>query len=229
MPSVAGLRSFAGITLALALVIPAWSTSKPHVVFLGKPQTVKIFLGHDESQSDTISVRPLYVDTKLKDYTTGDAHDITDRQFVVQRAYRLNDSLPGDPARQSKWIWQRGDWLLVDRVSGRIAQVKLPDFDATNSRVSWYRDYAAYCGTSDSGARWNALVAQVGVRKALFRKELAKATAADTDAPAADCSPAKWERHPARVTFSTANSQPFTVNVVPHHAEEMLGETEPEQ
>ncbi len=214
--------------LALALAIPAYAASKPHVVFLGKPQSVKIFLGRDESQSATISVRPLYVDTKLKDYTTGDAHDITDRQFVVQRAYRLNDALPEDSPKPSKWIWQRGDWLLVDRVSGRIAPAKLPDFDAANSHVSWYRDYAAYCGTADNGARWNAMVAQVGVRKALFRKELAKATAADSDAPAADCSPAKWERHPARVTFSTADGQPFTVNVVPRHAEEILGDTEPE-
>ncbi len=215
--------------LVLVLVLPAWSASKPHVVFLGKPQTVKISLGRDESQSATISVRPLYVDTKLKDYTTGDAHDMTDRQFVVQRAYRLNDSLPGDSPKQGKWIWQRGDWLLVDRVSGHITQVKLPDFDAANSHISWYRDYAAYCGTSDSGARRNALVAQIGVHKALFRKELAKSAAADTDAAAADCSAARWERHPARVTFSPANGQPFTVNVVPHHAEELLGDSETEQ
>lgn len=228
MRSIAGLRNFAGIVLLLAVAIPARSVSKPHVVFLGKPQSVKILLGHDESQSATITVRPLYVDTKLKDYATGDAHDITDRQFVVQRAYRLNDSLPGDSPKQNKWVWQRGDWLLVDRVSGHIAQAKLPAFDAANSHVSWYRDYAAYCGTSDNGARWNALVAQVGVRKALFRKEL-KSTVADTDAPAADCPPAKWERHPARVTFSPTTGQPFTVNVVPHHAEEIAGDNEAEQ
>lgn len=214
--------------LVLFLAIPAYGAAKPHVVFLGKSQAVKIFLGRDESQSATISVRPLYVDTKLKDYTTGDAHDITDRQFVVQRAYRLNDSLPGDLPKQSKWIWQRGDWLLVDRVSGHIAPVKLPEFDA-NSRVSWYRDFAAYCGTSDSGTHWSALVAQVGVRKPLFHKELAKPTAADADPPPFDCPPAKWERHPARVTFSPASGQPFTVNVVPHHAEELLGDTEAEQ
>jgi len=223
-----GVFGFAGFVMVLALTIPAWGASKPHVVFLGKPQSVKIFLGRDENQTATITVRPLYVDTKLKDYTTGDVHDVTDRQFVVQRAYRLNDSLPGDPPRQSKWVWRRGDWLLVDRVSGHIAQLKLPDFDGANSHASWYRDYAAYCGMSDTGARWNALVAQIGVRKALFRKELTK-TAADSDASATDCSPAKWERHPARVTFSPANGQPFTVNVVPHHAEELAGDSEPEQ
>ncbi len=134
MSSICGLRNFAGIALALAMAVPAWSVSKPHVVFLGKPLPVKIFVARDEGHSATINVRPLYVDTKLKDYTTGDAHDVTDRQFVVQRAYRLNDSLPGDSPKRSKWVWQRGDWLLVDRVSGHIAPVKLPDFDAANSR-----------------------------------------------------------------------------------------------
>jgi hypothetical protein len=215
--------------VALCLTIPAWSASKPHVVLLGKAQAVKVFVGHDESQTATISVRPLYVDTRLKDYTTGDAHDLTDRQFVVQRAYRLNDSLPEESAKQSKWVWQRGDWLLVDRVSGHIVQLKLSDFDAGASHVSWYRDYAAYCGVSENGARWNAVVAQVGVRKALFRKEIAKPTVADPDAPTADCSAAKWERHPARVTFSPANGQPFTVNVVPGHAEELMGYSDAEE
>lgn len=226
------MRSAVGFTVfvfTLTMTISAWSASKPHVVFLGKPQTVKIHFARDESQTVTISVRPLYVDTKFKDYTTGDAHEVTDRQFVVQRAYRLNDSLPGDSPKQSKWVWQRGDWLLVDRVSGHIAQLKLPDFDAASSHVSWYRDYAAYCGGSDNGARWNALVAQIGVRKALFHKELAKTAAADTDARVPDCSPAKWQRHPARVTFSPDNGQPFTVNVVPHHAEELAGDSEAEQ
>ncbi len=225
MRSVFGFTSF---VIMLVVTIPAWSASKPHVVFLGKVQIVKISLGHEESQSATISVRPLYVDTKLKDYTTGDAHEVTDRQFVVQRAYRLNDSLPEDSPKQSKWVWLRGDWLLVDRVSGHIVQLKLSDFDAGASHISWYRDFAAYCGVSENGARWSAVVAQVGVRKALFRKEIGKPTAADTDAAAADCSPAKWERHPARVTFSPANGQPFTVNVVPHHAEELAGESEAE-
>ena len=217
------------LVVVLSMTIPAWSASKPHVVFLGKPQTVKIFSGRDESRQSTMTVRPLYVDTKLKDYTTGDAHDLTDHQFAVQRAYRLNDSLPGDSAKQSKWIWQRGDWLIVDRVSGRVAQLKLPEFDAPTSHVSWYRDYAAYCGVSDNGVHSIAVVAQVGVRKPLFRKELDKPATASADTAAGDCSPAKWEKHPPRVSFSPANGQPFVVNVVPHHAEEMSADNDAEQ
>lgn len=216
------MRAAFGFALMLATTIPVWSASKPHVVFLGKPQPVKIFLGRDESQAVSITVRPLYVDTKLKDYTTGDAHDVTDRQFVVQRAFRINDSLPGDTPKQNKWLWQRGDWLLVDRVSGHVAQVRLADFDAAYSQVSWYRDYAAYCGFAENGARWNAVVGQIGVHKALFRKAIAKPAAADSDASGVECSPPKWERRPARVTFSPASGQPFTVNVMAGHAEALV-------
>jgi len=219
--SVELMRAALGLALVLVAAIPCWSASKPHVVALGKPQPVKIFAGADENQAVSITVRPLYVDTKLKDYTTGDAHDVTDRQFVVQRAFRVNDSLPGDSPKQSKWVWERGEWLLVDRVSGHVTQVKLPDFDTAYSRVSWYRDYAAYCGISDNGARWSAVVAQAGVRKALFHKNLAKPTTAENAALTSECGSAKWERHPARVTFAPASAQPFTVNVVARHAEEL--------
>ena len=66
------------------------------------------------------------------------------------------------------------------------------------------------------------------MRKALFRKELARTTT-DTETAVTDCAPAKWERHPAHVTFLPGSGQPFTVNVVPHHAEELLGDSEVEQ
>src|ERR1700751_4662343 len=103
MRSVLGFRALAVFVVAVALAAPSWSASKPHVVVLGKPQPIKIYVGPDEQRFASINVRPLYVDTKLKDYTTGEAHDVTDRQFVVQRVYRLNDSLPGDSPKQDKW------------------------------------------------------------------------------------------------------------------------------
>jgi hypothetical protein len=223
------MRHVLGFVLFLAAALPVWCASKPHVVFLGKSQPVKTFSGRDENQSVTINVRPLYVDTKLKDYTTGDAHDVTDRQFVVQRAFRMNDFLPGDSPKQSKWIWERGDWLLVDRISGRIIQIKLPEFDSIYSRVSWYRDYAAYCGVSDNGVRWNAIVAQIGVRKALFHKDLGKSAEPEDDPRASQCLSPKWERRPPRVTFILTNGQPLTVNVTARHAQELMTESEGEQ
>ena len=45
---------------------------------------------------DALKIRALLVDGVLKEWTTGDAHDVTDRSFVVRRAIRLNDALPGD-------------------------------------------------------------------------------------------------------------------------------------
>ena len=63
-------------------------------------------------------------------------------------------------------MWQRGPWLLVDRVTGRVTALKLPDYDPGVSQVSWFRDYAAYCGLTASGKSLYAVVAQVAARKA---------------------------------------------------------------
>jgi len=204
------MRSVFPLALLLAAAVSGWSASKPHVVALGKAQQVKIFVGAEEAQVLSISVRPLYVDTKLKEFTTGYLHDVTDRLFVVQRAFRINDGLPDDKPRQSKWVWQRGGWMLVDRGSGHITQLRLPDFDPSYSDISWYRDYAAYCGISESGERAYTVVAQVGGHKPVYRKELSKAPSETTGA---GCAAAHWERHPARVTFQPNGGDPFTVNV----------------
>jgi hypothetical protein len=56
-----------------------------------------------EEQSLNISARPLYLDTKLKEYTTGPAHDITDG-VVIRRAYRINDSLPTESSAHPRWL-----------------------------------------------------------------------------------------------------------------------------
>ena len=53
----------------------------------GQADAVKLLLG----PSVSITVRPLYLDTKLKEYTAGLVHDITDRVFVIRRVYRVND------------------------------------------------------------------------------------------------------------------------------------------
>jgi hypothetical protein len=108
-----------------------------------------------------LKIRPLLVDGRQKEWTTGDAHDVTDRSFTVRRALRLNDSLPGDAA--AHWIWQPGPWLLVDRTTGRATALHLPEFDPIVSQIVWFRDYAAYCGiaTTAKGGLL-AIVAQIG-------------------------------------------------------------------
>ena len=206
------------LAMFLPLGVEAVAASKPHVVSLGKATPVKLFIGPSEDKALDITVRALYVDTRLKDFTTGEPHDVTDREYVIRRAYRINDSLPEDQRKTPKWLWQRGGWLLVDRMSGRISLIKLPDFDPFFSEVSWYRDYAAYCGITSSGERVNAVVAEIGAKKPLFRKELGKNT--NGDLSDSNCSAPRWERQPSRVTFLPKSGDKFTVNVSGRFADE---------
>jgi hypothetical protein len=200
------------VLAALVLVAScARAASKPHVVTLGKPLSVKLVVGPEETNTIDIQVRPLEVDAKLKEFTTGKSHDVTDRQFVVRRAFRINDALPDDARQSPKWLWQLGGWLLVDRNSGRITAIRLADFDPFYSEVSWYRDYAAYCGLSGNGEKLDALVVQVGVKKPLYRKELGKANGGGL--PGSDCAAPHWERQPARVTFLPKVGDKLTVSV----------------
>jgi hypothetical protein len=192
------------------LALSAGAASKPHVMSLGKAMPVKLLLGPAEEKALTITVRPLYLDTKLKEYTTGPTHDVTDRMFVVRRAYRVNDSLPTESSSQPRWLWQRGGWLLVDRNTGRITQIKLPDFDPYYSDVSWYRDYAAYCGVADDGERVSAIVTQITTRKPLYKKQLEKLGG---EFPDSVCGPPAWQRQPARVTFTPVTGERLTLDI----------------
>lgn len=185
--------------------------SKPHVVAFGKTFTVKLFLGPTESQSQDIKVRALTVDGKIKEFTTGEPHDITDTLFTIQRAYRVNDSLPNEEKALPKWKWQRGGWVLVDRLTGRVSQLRLPEFDPYYSAASWYRDYVAYCGVSDNGEKLSAVVAQVGAKKPVLRNPLGPATGGEM--PNSECAPPSWQRQPMRVTFFPRNTKQVTYEV----------------
>lgn len=213
------------VLVLMAVSTFVFAASKPHVVAFGKPTPAKIFLGAAEEQSLTINVRPLYVDAKLKEFTTGTPHEVTDRLFVVRRAFRINDSLPDDAAKPARWLWQRGGWLLVDRSTGHVSPIKLPEFDPLYSDVTWFRDYAAYCGVSDSADRLNALVAQIGTHKAIYRKELGKA--AGGDLPDSECEPPQWQRQPTRVTFLPKHADKFTVNIATRQVNEPPPDTDP--
>ena len=151
------------LVLPLLLLLPAIAggVTKPHVITFGKwtsvpwsPNTVAA-----DDKPLTLKVRPLLVDARVKEFTLGAAHDVTDRVFVVRRAFRINDSLPQEPASPQHWQWQPGGWLLVDRTTGHVSPLNLPEFDAFYSSASWYRDYAAYCGVSDDGKKIFAIAA----------------------------------------------------------------------
>lgn len=195
--------------LTICLVASSgFAAAKPHTVSFGKVMPVKLFIGPTEDKTVPMQVRPLYVDTKLKEFTTGEPQDVTDRLFVVRRAFRVNDSLPTDEKKLPKWMWQRGGWLLVDRATGRVSQINLPDFDPFYSDVAWYRDYAAYCGISDNAEKVYADVVAIGRKKPLLRRELGVAT--NGDSPDSECAAPQWDRQPPRVTFLPKNGAKFT-------------------
>jgi len=79
---------------------------KPHVVLLGAVKKVAYSHAGDPAgarQGETeLKIRPLIVDGQVKEWTTGESHDVTDRSFVVRRAIRLNDDLPAKTTPESK-------------------------------------------------------------------------------------------------------------------------------
>jgi len=195
----------------------AAAPAKVHVVALGAvrkvPYTPPEAASKEGKPADALSlkVRPLTVDGRQKEWTTGDVHDVTDRSFTIRRVLHLNDALPGDAA--SRWNWQPGPWLLVDRSTGHITALHLPDFDAEVSDAVWFRDYAAYCGTAETAkGGLFAIVAQLGVRRAVVQKQIGKWPQAVASAPV--CKPAEWHRTPMRVTLQPTGGEPMTFDVV---------------
>jgi len=163
----ASLRCLVVWMFLLSLVSFA-AAAKVHVIAFGKWTSVQTLDADGEDSAKPIKIRALLVDGRLKEYATGATHEVTDRLFVVRRAFRMNDGLPEDAA--PRWQWQLGGWLLVDRVTARVSVVNLPEFDGAYSAASWYRDYAAYCGVSDDGKKSYAIVAQLARRKPILKK-----------------------------------------------------------
>lgn len=176
------------------------AVTKPHVISFGKWMSAKWPNATGEKLFE-MKVRPLFVDTRLREYTTGAPHELTDRLFVIRRAFRVNDALPAESVSSGlpHWQWQRGGWIMVDRVTGRVSQINLPEYDPFYSAATWYRDYIAYCGVSDDGKKLYAVVSQVGRRKPILKQNAGEAAGADD--PDSECPPPVWERAPIRVTF----------------------------
>ena len=192
------------------------SSPKIHTVTLGAMRKVPYtppdaVHGTPDADALQLKVRPLIVDGRQREWTTGDTHDVTDRSFTIRRALRINDSLPADAA--AHWVWQPGPWLLVDRSTGHITALHLPDFDSLVSEVSWFRDYAAYCGVAQTAkGGLYAVVAQIGARKAVVQKQIAPwPQPAHTDHP---CQPAQWQRQPMRVAIQLAGGDAVTFDIV---------------
>jgi hypothetical protein len=196
----------------------AATTHKTHTVFLGMAKKVAYSRAGDpagaQAGETTLAIRALFVDGLVKEWTTGESHEVTDRSFVVRRVIRLNDTLPGD--KQAQWAWQRGPWLLVDRVSGHVTALKLPDYDPGVSQVSWFRDYAAYCGLTATGKSLYAVVAQIAKTKAVLSKKLSAFDPENHPDPV--CASPDWQREPMRVTFHLSGKDPAAFDLVPGSA-----------
>jgi hypothetical protein len=248
--------------LSLSPASYAAPAHKGHSVVLGAARKVpysKVGDPAGAAQGETeLKVRALIVDGSVKEWTTGDAHDVTDRSFVVRRSIKINDVLPsegsapgegfapsentGDKTKAgnktgappntgakaaanakpkpvgaaSTWVWQRGPWLLVDRVTGHIVALKLPDYEPGVSQVSWFRDYGAYCGVTASGKSLYGVVAQVAARKAVLAKKLSAFDVENHPVPV--CGPAEWQREPLRVTFHPTGKDAASFDVIPGSA-----------
>jgi hypothetical protein len=198
------------------LLLPggSFAARRAHTVVLGQWRSVEVRTDSGEKQQ--LKVRELIIDSRTREYTTGPAHEVTDRLFVVRRAYRINDALPEEKKPQ-QWVWRRDGWISIDRQTGHVAQLNLAAFDGDTSEASWYRDYAAYCGASDDGSKTYMVVSQLGKRKPVLRKEY----------PGPACSAPVWERSPSRVTFTAAGVK--TSFVVHAHTADIQPETAEEE
>ena len=202
--------------LLLLLCVPCSAAApKVHTVTLGAARRVpytppEASAENKSEEATTLRVRPLFVDDRQKEWTVGEIHDVTDRSFVVRRALRINDSLPGEALR---WTWQPGPWLMVDRATGHIAALHLPAFDPQVSQAVWFRDYAAYCGIATTAkGGLVAVVAELGARKAVVQKVLEAWP--QPSAPVPVCALSVWQRTPMRATIQAVGGPAMTFDVV---------------
>jgi hypothetical protein len=204
------------------------AAGKVHVITFGKWTSAQWIpgTGIEKEKAFGIRIRALLVDGVAKEFVLGVPHDVTDRLFVVRRVFRVNDSLPEDSG--THWQWQRGGWLLVDRATGRVSPVNLPEFDALYSAASWYRDYVAYCGVADNGKKTYAMVAQLSRRKPVLKRPLSNDGVPDEAAPDSACPAPVWQRGPMRVSFEPAGEarQTFAIR---GHVVDLVNDAEEEE
>jgi hypothetical protein len=192
----------------------AFGATKVHIITFGKWTSVQWHAGGGADEKPVpLKIRALIVDGRVKEYVLGSSHEVTDRLFVVRRVFRVNDGLPEDTAPQ--WQWQRGGWLMVDRLTGRVSAINLPEFDAFYSAASWYRDYVAYCGVADDGRKTFAMVAQLSRRKPVLKTQVGDSIADDAAADSA-CPAPVWQRSPVRVSFEPVGGERQTFAIRGH-------------
>jgi hypothetical protein len=200
MRTIRRLWLLGGLLSLVLSAAAARAATKIHVITFGQWTSAPwMQRSTGDGKPLALRIRALLVDGRVKEYVIGSPHEVTDRLFVVRRAFRVNDSLPEETG--PRWQWQRGGWLVVDRTTGRVSPINLPEFDALYSVASWYRDYVAYCGVSDDGKKISAIVIQLGRRKPVLNKPLSNDGIPDDAAPDSACPAPAWQRNPVRLTF----------------------------
>ena len=214
------------LVCAIVLTTTADAATKVHVIAFGKWTSVQWLPGGADDKPLILKIRALVVDGRVKEYVLGAPHEVTDRLFVARRMFRVNDSLPEDSA--TRWQWQRGGWLLVDRMTGHVSPVNLLEFDAYYSSASWYRDYVAYCGVSDDGRKTYAVVTQLSRRKPVLKKELSSDGVPRMQRPDSACVAPVWQRGPVRVSFEAGGSAKQTF-AIRGHVVDLVNDAEEEE
>lgn len=187
------------------------STRRVHSAGLGLWHTVAYTPNPDATNPTPgqLRIRPLIVDGRLAEWTTGEPHMVTAQTFVVQQALRVNNALPTDP--KPNWIWQLGPWLMANRSTGHVTTLHLPDFYPSISEVVWFQNYAAYCGLKPTGQFVYGIIVEAGVRKALASQKIAPWSPVSHPTPA--CAPALWQLDPLRVTLEPTAGRAVTYRV----------------
>jgi hypothetical protein len=182
-------------------------------VAFGEPLAVSLYLGPTARSEAQMEIRPLLLRGSIERFVTGQPHPLDERYFVVRTAYRVEDVAPEDPSGL-RWQWARGGWVQVDRRSGRVRDLSLPDFDPYYSEAAWHGDYAAYCGLNKDADEVLAVVARAGSRRPVLRVRLGEASG--LEAPDSECTQPRWWGTPdgeTRVTFVPRDKSELTYGI----------------
>ena len=170
-------------------------------------------------EETTLKIRALLVDGRVSEWTTGDAHDVTDRSFVVRRALRINDSLPNDRPGESPQPATTEPLGLAARPVAARGSRKRPCHGPqaarlrSGQRARWLvsRLRGLLRSNRDGqeplcsrGADWGAQ-ARAGEEALAFDAE---------NHPWPVCELPEWQREPLKVTFHPAGRDPAGLDLV---------------
>src|SRR5215472_9969166 len=107
--------------IAALLLVAAAVASQSHVVGWGPWMSVTLTSGQQ------LKVRSVLIDGRVKEYSTGEKHQVLETLWVVRRVSRLNSALPNESPNRPRWTWQLDGWMSVNSATGRIGELSLPE------------------------------------------------------------------------------------------------------